>query len=112
MKKTVNYRQFAWMLGVVIVVFAVLYGIATHHLTETQAEETNLRATLTQLEDQNTTMENQLKLVGTDDYIVSSAMNNYAFMNKEDLRFQFTNPDALYAYTEEELGILMAETAE
>ena len=112
MKKTVNYRQFAWMLGIIAVVFAVLYGIATHHLTETQAEETTLRAALTRLEDENTTMENQLKLVGTEDYIVSSAMNNYAFMNKDDLRFQFTNPDALYAYTEEELLILVEETAD
>ena len=57
-------------------------------------------------------MEAELRLVDTEDYIVSSAMNNFAFMNRNDLRFQFTNPEALYAYTEEELEILMAETAE
>ena len=50
--------------------------------------------------------------VDTDDYVVTSAMTNYAFMNRNDLRFRFTNPEALYAYTEEELKILMDEIAD
>ena len=57
-------------------------------------------------------MEAELKLVDTEDYIVSSAMTNFAFMNKNDLRFQFTNPEALYAYTESELKILMDEISD
>ncbi len=112
MKKTLNYRLFGWMLAAVLAVFLVLYGIASHQLSSRREEETALRATLNRLEDENKEMDAQLKLVDTEDYIVSSAMNNFAFMNRNDLRFQFTNPEALYAYTEEELEILMAETAE
>ena len=36
-------------------------------------------------------------------------MENYSYMNKDDIRFEFTNPEALYAYTEEEIRILMDE---
>ena len=64
------------------------------------------------MEEQNKEMNAELSLVGTEDYIVTSAMTNYAFMNKNDLRFQFTNPEALYAYTEDELKILMDEMAD
>jgi PAS domain-containing protein len=50
--------------------------------------------------------------VDTEEYIVSSAVTQYAFMNRNDLRFRITNPEALYAYTENELKILMDELAD
>ena len=34
------------------------------------------------------------------------------FVNRDDIRFEFTNPEALYAYTAEELRILVDEMAE
>ncbi len=112
MQKTVSYRRFGWALAGILAVFLILYGIASRQLGSRQEEENLLRAKLNDLEEKNQEMDAELKLVGTEDYIVSSAMNNYAFMNKDDLRFQFTNPEALYAYTEEELEILMAETTD
>ena len=81
-------------------------------MNQTREQENALRATLTRLEEQNKTMNDELNLVGTEDFIVTSARTNYAFMNKDDLRFQFTNPEALYAYTKEELKILMDEMAD
>ena len=95
-----------------LVLFLVLFSLLSSRLNARQEEETALRRTLIRLEDENASLDAQLQLVDTEDYIVSSAMTNYAFMNRNDLRFQFTNPEALYAYTEQELKILMDEMAD
>ena len=39
-------------------------------------------------------------------------MRNYSFVQKDAIRFEFTNPDAIYGYSEEELAILMDEISE
>ena len=112
MRKTMNYRRFGWTIGILTAAFLLLFWIVSGRLGERQQKETALRVALTRLEEENKEIDAELKLVDTEDYIVTSAMTNYAFMNKNDLRFQFTNPEALYAYTEEELKILMDEMAD
>ena len=107
-----NWRKFGWIAGALLAAFLIFFLVLNHQLSETQEEENALRVTLTRMQEQNREMNAELNLVGTEDYIVSSAMTNYAFMNKNDLRFQFSNPEALYAYTEEELKILMDEMAD
>ena len=69
-------------------------------------------AALTRLEDENRELTDQLSIVGTKDYIVSSAMENYSYVKKDDIRFEFSNPEALYTYSEEELRILVDEMAD
>ena len=86
--------------------------ILMNNLNQKREEEHILRQSLTGMEEANKTLTAQLKAVGTEDYIVSSAKVNYAYMNRNDIRFEFTNPEALYAYTEEELKILMDDLAE
>ena len=112
MRKVMNYRRFLWTAGFMLVLFLALFSLLSGRLNARQEEETALRRTLIRLEDENASLDAQLQLVDTEDYIVSSAMTNYAFMNRNDLRFQFTNPEALYAYTEQELKILMDEMAD
>ena len=107
-----NWRKFGWLAGSLLAVCLVFLLVIHQQVTETRQQENALRVTLTRMEEQNREMNAQLSLVGTEDYIVTSAMTQYAFMNKNDLRFQFTNPEALYAYTEEELKILMDEMAD
>ena len=46
------------------------------------------------------------------DRIVQSAIQNYSYVNKNDIRFEFDNPDALDRYTEEEARRMLAELAE
>ena len=48
-------------------------------------------------------------MVGTDEYIMSSAVKDYSYVKKDAIRFEFTNPEVLYAYSETELQILMDE---
>ncbi len=109
MNNSMNWRRFGWIAGILLAVFLIFFLLLHHQVSESRQAETALRVTLTRMEEQNKEMNAELSLVGTEDYIVNSAMTNYAFMNKNDLRFQFTNPEALYAYTEEELQILMDE---
>ena len=40
---------------------------------------------------------------------MSSAVKDYSYVKKDAIRFEFTNPEVLYAYSEEELQILMDE---
>ena len=112
MHETVNWRKFIWISGSLLTAFMILFLLLNHQIQNARQEENGLRKTLTDMEKENVEMNAQLSQVGTEDYIVNSAMTNYAFMNKNDLRFQFTNPEALYAYTEDELKILMDEMAE
>ncbi len=112
MDKVMNKKGFLLILGIMLVAFLTFYLILNNQLNQKREQENAMRVSLTRLEEANTELKNQLSLVGTEDYIVSSAMTNYAYMNKNDLRFEFSNPEALYAYTEEELKILMDEIAE
>ena len=112
MQNTMNYRSFLWIIGAMAAVFLILFLILSGQATEKRQQETALNVTLNRLEEANKEMENRLKLVETEDYVVTSAMNNYAFINRNDLRFQLTNPEALYAYTEDELKILMDEMSD
>ncbi len=112
MQTAINWRKFGWTVGIMLGIFLVIFLALRGRLNGTRQEEDALRVTLTRLEELNKTMNEELDLVGTEDFIVTSAKTNYAFMNKDDLRFQFTNPEALYAYTEEELKILMDEMAD
>jgi len=112
MQKTMNKRGFLLVVAGMLAVFGVIYGLLCGQLNESREKESALRVTLTRTQEENTEMNAKLSEVGTEDYIVSSAMTNYSFMNKDDIRFQFSNPEALYAYTEDELKILMDEMAD
>ena len=112
MQKTMNLRRFAWIAGSLAAAFLIAFLLLHHQLAESRQQENELRVSLTRLEEENKQMNAQLGQVGTEEFIVTSAMTNYAFMNKNDIRFQFTNPEALYAYTDEEMQIWLEEMAE
>ena len=112
MHKVMNRKGFLLIIGGMLAVFLAFYLILDSQLNRKRDQENALRVSLTRLEETNKELNNRLKLVGTEDYIVSSARTDYAYMNRNDLRFEFTNPEALYAYTEEEMKILMDEMAD
>ena len=111
-RKVMNLKGFLLVLALMLAVFFILHPLLKVRYNEKAERENELRATLAQLEDENRDLTSQLNIVGTKDYIVTSAMENYSYMNKDDIRFEFTNPEALYAYTEEEIRILMDEMAD
>ena len=111
-RKVMNLRGFLLMLALLLAAFLIVHPILRGKYNEKAGEENALQARLLQLEDENRLLTGQLEIVGTKDYIVTSAMENYSYINKDDIRFEFTNPEALYAYTEDEIRILMDEMAD
>lgn len=109
MNRVMNLKGFLLIVALMLVFFLIFYGVLQGKLTEKKTEEDTLRVRLSRLEDENRELTSRLDMVGTEEYIVSSAIEDYSYMNKDDIRFAFTNPEALYAYTEEELKILMDE---
>jgi len=111
-RRTMNWKGFLMILAVMVIVSGTLLLILNNQLRSREEEAAGRRAALSRLEEENRDLKAHLELIGTEDYIVSSAMTNYAYMNKNDLRFEFTNPEALYAYTEEEMRIMLDEMAD
>ena len=109
MYKSMNLKGFMLILAVMLAVFLILHSALRGTVNEKAGEENTLRVKKTQLEAENSRLNQQLNLVGTDEYIMSSAVRDYSYVKKDAIRFEFTNPEALYAYSEEELQILMDE---
>ncbi len=105
MRRTMNPKGFLLVLGVILLTFLVAHGVLGRRLSEQEARERELQESLAQLEEEHRLLNSRLEVVGTKDYIVASAIGNYSYMNKNDIRFEFSNPDALFAYSEEEWRI-------
>lgn len=104
-----NLKGFVLLLGVALTVFLVLHLMLRSSLDEKAEKERELQVALTTLEERNKALMGQLDRVGTSDFIVSSAIRDYSFMNRNDIRFEYDHPEALQAYSESEFAILMDE---
>ena len=112
MHRTMTVKGFLVILSVILAVFLCLHLIMRGDLSRKAEEEEALQLALAELQEEEKDLKNQLNLVGTDSYIISSAMENYAFLKEGEIRFEFSNPGALYTYSEEELRILVDEVAD
>lgn len=112
MHRTMTLKGFILILFLILAVFLVFHLLMKGDLTRKAEQEASLREALAQLQEEEKDLKAQLSIVGTEDYIVSSAMENYSYVKKDDIRFEFSNPEALYTYSEEELRILVDEMAD
>lgn len=111
-KGVMNWKGLFVLLGAVLAVFLIFHFIMQGALNNGKQKQSNLEVTLTQEEARNSGLHDELEQVGTTEYIIKNARENYAFVSRNELRFEYENPEALYAYTAEELQILMSEMAE
>ena len=109
MYKSMNLKGFLLILGVMLLIFIILHSSLRGTVNEKAEEEKLLRVRKTRLEEEFKSLNKQLNVVGTDEYIMSSAVRDYSYVRKDAIRFEFTNPEVLYAYSESELQILMDE---
>ena len=109
MYRSMNLKGFLLILAVMLIIFLILHSMLRGTLNEKAEEEKLLRVKKTRLEEEYKSLNKQLNVVGTDEYIMSSAVRDYSYVKKDAIRFEFTNPEALYAYSEAELQILMDE---
>ena len=112
MHRTMTVKGFLVILSVILAIFLCLHLIMQGDLSRKAEEEETLQLALAQLKEEEKDLKNQLSVVGTEEYIVSSARENYSFLKKDEIRFEFSNPEALYTYSEEELRILVDEMAD
>ena len=109
MYRSMNLKGFLLILGVMLAVFLILHSALRDSVNRKAEEEKLLRVQKTKLEEEFKALNRELNVVGTDEYIMSSAVKDYSYVKKDSIRFEFTNPEALYAYSEAELQILMDE---
>ena len=112
MYRSMNLKGFLLILGVMLAVFLILHSALRGSVNRKAEEEKLLRVQKTKLEEEFKALNRELNVVGTDEYIMSSAVKDYSYVKKDAIRFEFTNPEALYAYSEAELQILMDEMNE
>ena len=112
MRRTMTIRGFVVILSLILAMFLFLHLMMRGDLSRKAEQEEALRLALAELQEEEKDLKNQLSIVGTEDYIVSSAMENYSYVKKDNIRFEFSNPEALYTYSEEELRILVDEMAD
>ena len=109
MYRSMNLKGFLLILGAMLLIFLILHSALRGTVNEKAEEEKILRVKKTKLEEEFKRLNRELNVVGTDEYIMSSAVKDYSYVKKDAIRFEFTNPEVLYAYSEEELEILMDE---
>lgn len=109
MNKSMNLKGFLLILGIMLALFLVFHSALRGSVNEKAEEEKILRVRKTKLEEEFKRLNKELNVVGTDEYIMSSAVKDYSYVRKDAIRFEFTNPEVLYAYSETELQILMDE---
>ena len=109
MNRTMTFKGFALILGFILILFLILHSVLKNSADEKNRKEQELRVRLTRLEEENKDLLSRLNLAGTDEYIISSAVKKYSYVKRDAIRFEYTNPEAIYAYSEKELQILMDE---
>ena len=109
MYRSMNLKGFLLILGIMLLIFLVLHSSLKGTANQKSEEEKLLRVKKARLEEEFKDLNRQLNVVGTEEYIMSSAVKNYSYVKKDAIRFEITNPSVLYAYTDEELQILMDE---
>ena len=112
MQRTMTVKGFIVILSLILAVFLTFHLLMKGDLSRKAEQEEELAQALAKLQEEEKDLKNQLNIVGTEDYIVSSAMENYSYVEKDNIRFEFSNPEALYTYSEEELRILVDEMAD
>ncbi len=112
MKQTMNYKGFVVIIGVVLIAFFWLHNTMRNDLHRKDEMLKERQVVKSRLEEENLDLNNQLSVVGTDEYIGQRAIQDYGFVSKKDIRFSFSNPETLDAYTVEELSIMAEETTD
>ena len=112
MNRSMNIKGFLVIIGTILIVFFTLHILMQNDLHRKAERENELREALTRLEEDNNYLAGRMDLVGTDDYIAYTAIQNYSYVNRDDIRFEYSNPQALDAYTEAEVRILVEEMAQ
>ena len=111
----------AWRRGVLrwrylviaLLVILFLFSLAMHNIQQEKAavidQQTQISRELALTQEKYDALKAKSLQVGSSSYIESVARQYYSFLKPGELRFEISNPDDLYGYTEEEMKILQQE---
>ena len=74
MNRTMSFKGFALILGIVLVVFLILHSVLKGNADEQNRKQQELRVQLTRLEEENKELLSKLNMAGTDEYIMANAV--------------------------------------
>lgn len=98
-KKQPKRVSFGWLFITFAAVFA-LYLIASNNIASQKqlliAQESSHRIALSRLETERAALEKEIALADTDAYIENLARTQYGFLKPGEIRFEITNPEALF----------------
>ena len=66
MNRTMSFKGFALILGIVLVVFLILHSVLKGNADEQNRKQQELRVQLTRLEEENKELLSKLNMAGTD----------------------------------------------
>ena len=83
-------------LFVIIALGVMMINSVQHDTAAMQARVTSLRIARDQLYKEHSKLQNEVKVIQTDDYIIAKARELYGYMMPNELLFVIKNPEALY----------------
>lgn len=105
MQNTMRWGKIVLCGALALTLFLVWNGRLKEERQRLLEEETTLRINLADVTAQGNSLDEQIARVGTNSYVESRARQDYQYIKPGELRFEFVNPEELYAYTEEEARI-------
>ena len=105
MQNTMRWGKIVLCCALALTLFLVWNGRLKEERQRLLEEETTLRINLAGVTAQGNSLDEQIARVGTNSYVESRARQDYQYIKPGELRFEFVNPEELYAYTEEEARI-------
>lgn len=112
MYRSMNWKGFVLIIGLILIGFLTLHLIMRNTLKDQAEKEKALNQSKSRQEERYQELVKKQEMVGTDEYIAQSAIQNYSYVNKNDIRFEFDHPERLDLYTNAEIDIMMGELAE
>lgn len=109
MQQTMRWSSLIIMMLVLFGIFFFFQNKISAKTLDLEEQETTLRVNLSSILDKNLSLQDEIANVGSEYYIESKARAEYQFVKPGELSFSFTNPAALYEYSEEEIAILQQE---
>jgi len=108
-RKVITWRGMVVISAVFLLAFGcVMYGSLSSR-SAMEAQYAKQQETIVQMQQEVSELKSELARVGTDGYVENEARERYDYIMDGEMRFEFSDPDKLENYTEEEWQIIMDE---
>ena len=111
MTHVMHWTRLVFLCLLLVIAFTLANGWVSRRTAELSSEETQLYVTKSQLESEGDDLSGSISKTQTPAYIEATARTEMQFVNPGELRFSFSNPEALYTESEAEHAIRLELSA-